>query len=223
MGGSREHASHRLAWPVRRKEQAGEDVCRLADVLLDNVCRLADVLLGNEIKMHVMRMGPFSMARTSVDAVHVTRMRHFPRERTSVDAEAARMAPEGEYTVKSIVGHRWVGNELPVRVWWKGFREAGASWQVASTLTRNTVFKLYCERSLGCPSQGSVRLSPSLPVLAWLEWGGGRAVPVSMGKLRTGLLGGCGARAPPCRLAEAACVATGRQLPQPVHGLVRTS
>jgi hypothetical protein len=56
------------AWrgPYVVKEHVGENVCLLADVLLDN-----------EIKVHVTRMRPFSM------------------ERTSVDAEAARMLRSG--------------------------------------------------------------------------------------------------------------------------------
>jgi hypothetical protein len=93
--------------------------------------------------------------------MHVTRMRSFSMERASVDAKATLMAPEGEYIVKSIVGHRWDGNELAVQVCWKGFREAEASWQVANTLTRNTVSKLYWEEH-GLPESG-VRAPKSKP------------------------------------------------------------
>jgi transposase InsO family protein len=93
----------------------------------ENSYEVTDVLLGNSRRVHVTRMRPFDMTRTTEEA------------------EAVAAAPEGTYIVKEILGHEWRGNELAVLVWWKGYPKAEATWQEASTLGAILVYQLYCE------------------------------------------------------------------------------
>jgi transposase InsO family protein len=101
----------------------------------DNVYELADVLLDNTVQLHVSRIRPYNI------------------ERSSVDEEVLNMLPEGQHIVKEVLAHKWERDELAVLVWWKGYPKEMATWQRGPTLTINTVYKEYCSKH-GLPARG---------------------------------------------------------------------
>jgi hypothetical protein len=92
--------------------------------------------------------------------VHVTRMRLFDMARTGLTEELARLAPEGMYYVRDIIGHRMSKKGLEVRVWWEMYPREEATWQGADTVKKLDVFKAYCAKhGLAAGSGKSVRFA----------------------------------------------------------------
>jgi hypothetical protein len=81
--------------------------------------------------------------------VHVTRMRPFNMERTTEEEQVLHSLPEGQHIVQDVLDHKWVDGHLHVLVHWKGRLKGSpfwATWQTGQSVRRVDVYKAYCSK-----------------------------------------------------------------------------